>query len=61
MEFFHFMRGFLSSAVLGFHCTKNNLYREKKSVLIKYTYLDIYQEIQTDIGWIKSGYLKDIN
>jgi hypothetical protein len=23
MEFFHFMQGFLSSGMLGFHCTKN--------------------------------------
>jgi predicted ATPase len=25
MEFFHFMQGFLSSGMLGFHCTKNKL------------------------------------
>jgi hypothetical protein len=25
MEFFHFMQGFLSSGMLGFHCTKNNI------------------------------------
>jgi len=27
MGLFHFMQGFLSSGTLGFHCTKNNLWK----------------------------------
>jgi len=31
---FHFMHGFLSSATLGFHCTKNNVASNKQFLSI---------------------------